>query len=246
MPIHSSLAHGARRSGGRVVLALLPLLLCACAPLHERGPVPTPAPEPSSAPPVERFEAEAHLDAAAIARLRAAPAPAATSFQAGTSWSGDEDRLGMQGLVRVGVGQYTSAFTAAAAPAPAQERARSLGADLALVYPPAAESAATRVAYYVRMALPFGATFRDLDAAERQRVGSGGVQLGSIVGGSPASRANLLPGDLVVAVDGAAVQGRADFQRLLQWRSGCRVRLDLWRGATRLQREVRLGVAPPR
>lgn len=246
MPTHSPQADGVRRTGWRCALALVLLLLGACAPLRRGGPAPTPALEPSRAPPAERFEAEAHLDAAAIARMRAAPAPAATTFQGGTSWSGDEDRLGMQGLVRVGVGQYTSAFTADAAPAASLERARSLGADLALVYAPAGESAVTRVAYYVRMELPFGATFRDLDAAERQRVGSGGVQLGSIVGGSPASRANLLPGDLVVAVDGAAVQGRADFQRLLQSRGGRRVRLDLWRGATRLQREVRLGVAAPR
>lgn len=246
MPTHRSRAQGVRRTGWRVAPALLLLVLGACAPLHRGGRAPTPAPEPSSAPPAERFEADAHLDAAAIARMRAAPAPAVTPFQIGTGWSGDEDRLGMQGLVRVGVGQYTPAFTADAAPAAARERARSLGADLALVYAPAGETAAARVAFYVRMTLPFGATFRDLDAAERQRVGSGGVQLGSIVGGSPASRANLLPGDLVVAVDGAAVQGRADFQRLLQSRGGRRVRLDLWRGATRLQREVRLGIAPPR
>ena len=100
----------------------------------------------------------------------------------------------------------------------------------------------TRAAFYVRMKLPFGATFRDLDAKEREAVGGAGVQLGSIVGGSPASRANLLAGDIVVAVDGAPVSGKAEFQKLLKAKAGKRVSLTVWRGGVRMEREVRLGV----
>ena len=198
-------------------------------------------------PPKNRYEAEANLGPEAIANLRATAPPQQTEFGVGKALSTDDDRLGAQGYVRVGTGYYRDPEVKVGAGAirPAIDQARELGADMALVYAPAAGEDETRVAFYIRMKLPFGATFRDLTPKEHDKVGSDGVQLGSIVGGSPASRANLLPGDIVVKVDGAAVSGRADFQKQLKAKAGRRVSLSLWRDGVSVQREVRLGVPPP-
>jgi hypothetical protein len=185
-----------------------------------------------------RYEPEAMLSPETIANLRAAPAPAQAEFSSGKNWQTDEDLLGATGYVRIGVGTYEDAQAAG----DAVEQAREVGADKVLVYAPAAPGDPTRAAFYVRMKLPFGATFRDLTATERQQVGGPGVELGSIVGGSPASRANLLPGDIVVQVDGARVAGKADFQKQLRAKAGHRVTLGVWRNGVHLDRPVRLGV----
>lgn len=217
----------------RYVLLAVLLALGACARVVRETP----------APPSSRFVAEAGLDAERIAALRAGP-PMQTEFAAGKQFDADEDRLGARGYVRVGTGYYREAHEAV--PQAAHDQARELGADQALVYAPDTASDDVRVAFFVRMALPFGATFRDLDDAERRHVGGSGVQLGNIVGGSPASRANLLAGDIVLKVDDGLVSGKADFQQRLRARAGQRVTLTVWRGGRTLVRSLRLGVPPAR
>lgn len=214
------------------ILGLMLLALAGCGRVVRESE--------TGAPPTSRFVAEANLDAARISALRAS-APAETQFLPGKQLDADEDRLGAKGYVRVGIGYYHDTRTDV--PADAQDQARQLGADQALIYAPDS-NAETQVAFFVRMALPFGATFRDLDDNERHAVGNSGVQLGSIVGGSPASRANLLPGDIVLKVDEAVVAGKAEFQRLLRNRAGQRVILTFWRDGRTLARPVRLGVPP--
>jgi C-terminal processing protease CtpA/Prc len=216
-----------------VVFGLVLLMLAGCGRVVREGG--------TNAPEASRFVAEASLDAARIAALRAAP-PAETQFLPGKQLDADEDRLGAKGYVRVGIGYYRDVH--AEVPADAQEQASELGADQALIYTPEAADGETRVAFFVRMALPFGATFRDLNDAESHAVGGNGVQLGSIVGGSPASRANLQAGDIVLKVNEKNVVGKKEFQQLLSSRAGQRVTLLVWRDGRTESRMVRLGVPP--
>jgi S1-C subfamily serine protease len=110
-----------------------------------------------------------------------------------------------------------------------------------IVYPPSTSDTIT-VAYYVRFKLPFGATFRDLRPEESSEVGSaGGVAIGAVVTDSPASRANLLSGDIVLKCDGTAIVNRTDFQNRLRARAGHPVTLTIVRNGETLQRMVKLG-----
>ncbi len=114
-----------------------------------------------------------------------------------------------------------------------------VGADRVIVYPSAD---ALTVAYYVRFKLPFGATFRDLRPAEMSELGTGGgVAIGTVVDDSPASRANLLSGDIVLKCDDKAIVDRADFQNRLREKAGHPVTLTIVRNGETLQRVVRLG-----
>ena len=87
------------------------------------------------------------------------------------------------------------------------------------------------------------AQFRNLTADEMQKLGvGGGVQIGSVVGGTPASEANLRTGDFVLKFNGGAVRDRAEFQNLLRANMGKRVTLTISRDGVQVDRVVRLGV----
>jgi membrane-associated protease RseP (regulator of RpoE activity) len=193
-----------------------------------------------------RYETEPGRDPAVVAQLRAGPAPATPEFVDGGNPAGDRARLAAQGLLPVGTGYFATDESHARAAAVAQ--ARSVGSDRILWYAPAQDTSAPEwiAVHYVRFRLPFGATFRDLRPAERAQAKSGGVAIGAVVGGTPASRANLRRGDLVVACDGKSVAGRVDFQALLRRRAGRAITLTLLRDGVRLKRVVRLGVMPER
>ena len=142
------------------------------------------------------------------------PAPERPTMEDGKSRAGDQRRLAAKGLVSIGTGYFPGAEPEARGAA--LEQGRAVDADRILFYPPADDAGADWIAvYYVRFQLPFGATFRDLRAGERKALGgAGGVVLGSIVGGTPASRANLLPGDMVVRCEGKAIADRSAFQAM--------------------------------
>lgn len=215
------------------VAASMALAACVSAP---RGPGPAPQ------PPVSPYVAEPGRDAAAIAEMRAAPAPAAPELGIGKNPVGDQNRLAAQGFVRIGSARYSGDEASVREGANAQ--GREVGADRVLLYAPAAAAnvdADWNSAFYVRFKLPFGATFRDLTSAERATLGGDGVQIGSVVGGSPASRANLLAGDFVVAVNGKPTVGKNVFQDQLRANAGRSVTLTIVRNNERLERVVRLG-----
>ena len=152
----------------------------------------------------------------------------------------EEKRLRAQSYIHVG----TSHFGAGDGDvrAKAMKQGQRVGADRVIVYPPGAESNDTTVAYYVRFKLPFGATFRDLRPEEMTALGTGGgVAIGTVVNDSPASRANLLTGDIVLRCDDKAIIDRADFQNRLRAKAGQPVTLTLVRNGETLQRVVRLG-----
>jgi membrane-associated protease RseP (regulator of RpoE activity) len=131
------------------------------------------------------------------------------------------------------------------------ELGQEIGADRMLLYtldvPAESEPAADGflVAYYVRFKLLFGATFRNLTASERQNQGvEGGVRIGSVVGDTPASQANLMTGDFVLAFNGKPIADRGAFQQLLLEAAGKPVSLKVSRDGRRMDRIVRLGVKP--
>lgn len=227
-----------RRFRHAAVATLILLAGCVSTP---RGPGTGPAREQ---PAVSPYAAE--RDAATIAEMRAAPPPTAPELILGKNPSSDANRLAAQGFVRVGTANYAAAETVAREEADRQGRA--VGADRVLLYAPlpSATSAAAPVwnaAFYVRFKLPFGATFRDLKAEERAAIGhDGGVEIGSVVGGTPASRANLLAGDFVVQFNGKTIAGKSAFQNLLKANAGRTVTLTVIRNGESLQRVVRLGM----
>jgi hypothetical protein len=205
---------------------------------HETGTV-VPAPAARG-----RYEVLPGGDAQSVAELRAAPAPTQPEFADSHSPAGDEHVLTAKGFVHVGDGYY------AGSDAEAREwllqKAREVGADKVLVYEqaPNAEGSvpSLQAAYFVRFKLPFGATFRDLTTAENDALGGNGVQIGSVIGGSPAAEANLRSGDFVLKFNGEPVRDRAGFQQLLRTHMGKRVMLTISRDGVLTQRLVRLGV----
>jgi S1-C subfamily serine protease len=98
--------------------------------------------------------------------------------------------------------------------------------------------------YYVRLRLPFGANIRDMTADERQTLGVDGVEIGEIIGGTPASEANLREGDFVLKFNHKPVHDKAAFQSLLQAHLGRRVILTIRRDGASFDRLVRLGTLP--
>ncbi|MBP6693196.1 MAG: PDZ domain-containing protein [Xanthomonadales bacterium] len=236
----------------RAQIVVLTAVLAACA----SKPRPEAPPEPEVVVPVAvevgDYVPSPSYPATTVAELRAAPPPATPLVAIGTNPEADAQRLQALAQVRIGTGHLPGA------PADSIELARAQavrsGADQALLYPTpppdaaadAAAGAGTVVAHYVRFRLPFGARFRDLNEAERTRLGvAGGVMLGAIIGDSPASQANLLEGDVVLRMGGKALADAAEFRARLRENAGRTVTLTIWRGGTTLARPVRLGAAPP-
>lgn len=218
----------------RIPALLAVLLLAGCASAPQRDIT-----EPAA--PGSRYVVEPGREPEKVAEMRAAPAPERADLEDGKSRAGDHRRLAAKGLVSIGTGYFPGAEPEARAAAIAQGQV--VGAEHVLFYPPSEGSGEWIAIYYVRFQLPFGATFRDLRAGERKVVsGAGGVVLGSIVGGTPASRANLLSGDIVVKCDGKAIADRSAFQAMLRSRAGHPVTLTLVRNGETLARVVRLGV----
>ncbi|WP_257388735.1 PDZ domain-containing protein [Tahibacter caeni] len=184
-----------------------------------------------------RYDAVAGREPAVIDPLRAAPAPAEPELLPGRTPAADQELLTPQSYVLIGNSSHARDDDAARAWIARQGKA--IGADKVRWY--AQGGGGLGAAYFVRLRLVFGATFRDLNANERQVWPAGGVRLGEVVGDSPASRANLRPGDIVTALDRKPVNDRAKFQQLLRENMGRTVELDLARGSEPLRRKVQLG-----
>ena len=225
----------ALRPLGHFVLAGL-LLLAGCA----TGPGPVYSPYPKPQPPAEtgNYQPEPGRDPALVADLRAAAPPAEPEIADGRSLAADEKRLRAQSYMHVGTSHFP--VTDSDARAKAMRQGQRVGADRVIFYP--ASAGEVLVAYYVRFKLPFGATFRDLRPAEMSELGTGGgVAIGQVVDDSPASRANLLTGDIVLKCDDKAIIDRADFQNRLRAKAGHPVTLTIVRNGETIQRVVRLG-----
>jgi len=236
--------------------ALASLMLGACASVsHHVSTTPpvTASPRPAAGAanePVAQYVPDRDVDE--VARMRSSAPPAAATIENGHSFDADDDRLGMAGFVRIGHGVYhgSESFVRKAI----DQHAAEAGAERVIVYPPAAmlESAANEpgadawgATYYVRYRLAFGATFRDLREDERTNLGGkGGVEIGSVMGGTPAARANLMAGDYVIAIDNRAIADKAAFAAELRANAGRSITLTTVRNGETSQRIVRLGEAP--
>jgi len=234
------------------LLAVSLLLLGGCQTLppvseqpadREQVPASEVQPEEPVVPAVDpRFEPAPGRDAAFVAEMRAAPAPENPEVEMGGSRSADRARLAARGLVAIGSARL--AGPEAIVRADAERIGREVGAEVVRIHVPADESTDWLATYHVRFQLPFGATFRDLRADERAEFQEGGVQLGTIIGNTPASRANLLEGDYVLYMNGIRIANRAAFQARLRENAGRTVTLTIVRNGIRLERSLRLGVLP--
>jgi hypothetical protein len=240
--MHRSIVRAPLHTSHRLALAAL-IAVAGCAPVRHGPPEPGQAPVAVPAlPPGARYEPVLGESPARIANLRAAPPPEQPEISQGGNPAGDERLLTARGYVRIGSGWFREA------PAdPHEWTARQggrIGADKALLYrlEGAPGSDVLRVDFYVRYRLPFGATFRSLTKAEQAEAGSAGIEIGEVVGGTPASEANLRRGDFVIAFDGKPVADRAAFEQLLRAHLGQRVTLTVRRDGVKIERLVRLGV----
>jgi membrane-associated protease RseP (regulator of RpoE activity) len=226
------------RMRGATCIAVL--LLGGCAQVV-RPPAPNAPGQPAQALPA--YETVQGRSADVVARLRAAPPQAQPEVASGATPDGDETLLRAQGLVKIGIGHYPGGDVDSLRDIVARQ-ARKVGADKALIYPPQAFGAPALAQFFVRLRLPFGANFRDLTDAERQTLGRSGVELGEIVGGTPASAANLRDGDYVLRFNKTPVHDKAAFQAMLQEHMGRRVTLTIRRDGVTMKRLVVLGTLP--
>ena len=229
----------------RILAIAATLLLAGCATGSRSIFEPSP---PAEAP--GRYETIEGRGPEVVAELRAAPAPAEPQLVEGANFGAEQKKLSAQGFMQIGTAHFPASD--ADARADAVRQGRNVGADQVIVYAPSvakgesgnAPANELTVAYYVRFKLPFGATFRDLNATEKQAMNRGGVRIGSVVNGTPAAKANLLAGDFVVSLDGKPVSGRGEFQSMLRAHAGRSVTLGLVRNGETLNRMVRLGLTP--
>ncbi len=96
------------------------------------------------------------------------------------------------------------------------------------------------VAYYGKLKPGFvGILAENLDAAHRQKLGSNkGALILGVVRGSPAFEADILPGDILTAIDGRDVVDQTDIRNLRDVPAGQPIRLSLWREGKRLTKVV--------
>ncbi|MBS0582886.1 MAG: PDZ domain-containing protein [Proteobacteria bacterium] len=246
------------------VFLLSALVLGGCA-WFRRAPereVPAGAPEQAAVEP-GRYIVTPERGADVVAELRIAPPPQTPEIADGTGIAADQGKANAKSFVRIGTGCHRDSD--AAAREWVQRMALLHGAEKVFVYVlPADTTAAAKLAvemtaacssaagpsptalvatYYVRFKLPFGAQFRNLTADEKQKLGvGGGVQIGKVVDGTPASAANLRNGDFVLKFNGTAVRDLGDFRQMLRTNMGKRVTLTISRDGVQVDRMVRLGV----
>jgi len=225
----------ARRASRCAVIAIIALAGCARI---ARPPGPS-EPQGPPAAPATRYEIVQGRNAQLVARLRSAPAPAQPEVSEGHSPQGDENVLRVQGYVQIGIGHFVERDPLRAREQ-AERKGREVGADKVLIYAPT-DDAVLAATYYVRLHLPFGANFRDLTPEERDRLGAPGVQIGEVVGATPAAKANLLEGDFVLKFNHQPVLDKPSFQGLLEQHMGQRVTLTIRRDGSTIERVVRLG-----
>lgn len=225
----------------RLLLLCVPLVLIGCTPPTRPNKIPSGEAPTKAAP--GRFEPIIDRGPDVIAELRAAPATA-PEFIESNSEEKDEQSLSAKGYVRVADGYY--AGIDADSHAWLQKQGKAIGADKVYFYTvepdEQTKAPSLHAAYYVKFKLPFGASFRDLHADEREKVGASGVSIGKVIGGSPAADANLRAGDIILKVDNESVAGRASFEKLLRKHMGKRVTLTISRNGNVSTRLVRLGV----
>lgn len=95
--------------------------------------------------------------------------------------------------------------------------------------------------FFVKQKVGLGLFTRDLNDSERQQLQTNkGAVVRVVVDETPAFNADLLVGDIIVAVDGLNISGAKMFNELLRDRSGKTVTIDLIRREQRIEKTVQL------
>lgn len=93
--------------------------------------------------------------------------------------------------------------------------------------------------YIVRVHLHVGLIYRVIDDATRTRLQTNaGVLVKTVVEGSPAALADILPGDIILAIDGERVDGQDALNAALKVRFGRETTLTIDRNGQRIEKKV--------
>lgn len=97
--------------------------------------------------------------------------------------------------------------------------------------------------YFVKLRIRIGAFVRNLNDNERQALQTNqGVVVLTIVDDSPAYLADVLPGDIIVSIDGERISNQEGFTRAVESRKGRSVKVALLRQGRSLEKNVQLGI----
>lgn len=95
--------------------------------------------------------------------------------------------------------------------------------------------------YFVRQRWGLGVLWRDLSDEERQELQSNkGVTVRLVVENTPAFYADILPGDIILAVNGEPVLGREGISQKIRSVAKQKVTLSLYRRGQRIEKDVQL------
>lgn len=96
--------------------------------------------------------------------------------------------------------------------------------------------------YFVKGRFRIGAFVRSLNDLERQVLQTNqGVVVVTIVNDSPAYRADVLPGDMIIAMDGENVPNHEAFTRMANERKGRMIKLSLIRQGRAIEKSLQAG-----
>ena len=99
--------------------------------------------------------------------------------------------------------------------------------------------------YFIKKRFLFGANFRDLTDSERLQMQTNrGAYITSVVDGSPAYKSDILPGDIVLSLNGQSANGAAGFIELINANQGRTVELAIVRSGKPLSKKVSI-LEPP-
>jgi hypothetical protein len=95
--------------------------------------------------------------------------------------------------------------------------------------------------YFVKLRFSLGAMVRDLNDGERKELQTNqGVVVLTVADDSPAFTANILPGDIVTAIDGVTVPNQGGFRKMTAERKGKLATLTLVRNGQQIEKSVQL------
>jgi hypothetical protein len=96
--------------------------------------------------------------------------------------------------------------------------------------------------YFVKGRFRIGAFVRNLNDLERQLLQTNqGVVVTTIVDDSPAYRADVLPGDMIIAMDGERISNQEGFTRMASARKGRSINLSLIRQGHPIEKILQVG-----
>ncbi|MBD9612225.1 PDZ domain-containing protein [Pseudomonas sp. PDM02] len=96
--------------------------------------------------------------------------------------------------------------------------------------------------YFVKGRFRIGAFVRNLNDLERQQLETNqGVVITTIVDDSPAYRADVLTGDMIIAMDGERVSNQEAFTRMASAKKGGTINLSLIRQGRAIEKSLQMG-----